>query len=166
MTNSIKISLFLMLSMGTNVILFLGRPWQHDADATHKDKGIHVYVWVCVCVFTWKSKRVAMKPIPPIPTSIQEKASSLVSLCNPFDQNSRESYFEEWGTDVRRQSQNTRLNKRSNTSLDWLASRLIKSTEDVSRSPDRPTDNKAGNKEETKSPSRPQSWPSRRQTKK
>ena len=37
--------------------MLLGRPWQHDVDATHRDKK-NIYM------FTWEGKRIAMKPNP------------------------------------------------------------------------------------------------------
>ena len=67
-------------------------------------------------MFTWKDKRAAMKPVPPIPMSTKEKEPKLVSICNrgrlrfwghtfsqveltrivngSIDQNSRTTYFE------------------------------------------------------------------------
>jgi len=38
LTNIIEIRLLVMLLTWTFVIFFLGRPWQHDVDATHKGK--------------------------------------------------------------------------------------------------------------------------------
>ena len=38
--------------------ILLGRPWQHDVDATHQERE-NMYM------FTWKGKRVAMRPISP-----------------------------------------------------------------------------------------------------
>ena len=40
--------------------ILLGKPWQHDFNATHKEKE-NIYM------FTWKRKGVAMRPIPPAP---------------------------------------------------------------------------------------------------
>jgi len=67
--------------------IFLGRSWQHDVDATHKGRD-NIYV------FTWKGKRVATRPIPPPPESTK-KVSSLISLCQRLDRNSRASSLEE-----------------------------------------------------------------------
>ena len=75
--------------------ILLGRQWQHDVDATHKKKRIYI--------LTWKSKRVAMRPISSTLKSTKEKVSKLVSLCNQVNRNSRSS-FEEEGIDVGRQS--------------------------------------------------------------
>jgi len=49
--------------------ILLGRPWQHNIDATHKGKK-NMYM------FTWNGKRVGMRPILPTPKSTKEKASS------------------------------------------------------------------------------------------
>ena len=55
--------------------ILLGRPWQHDIDATHKSKE-NMYM------FTWKGKKVSMRTIPPTSKSTKEKAFKLVSMCN------------------------------------------------------------------------------------
>ena len=64
---------------------------KHDVNATHKGRD-NIYV------FTWKGKRVAMRPTPPPPESTKKKVSSLISLCHKLDRNSRASSFEEGGT--------------------------------------------------------------------
>ena len=46
--------------------ILLGRLWSHDVDTTHEGKE-NIYI------FTWKGKRVTMRPIPPTPTFTQQK---------------------------------------------------------------------------------------------
>ena len=53
----------------------LGRPWQHDVDATHRGQR-NIYM------FTWEGKRIAMKPIPPAPKPTKEEKSKFISICN------------------------------------------------------------------------------------
>ena len=55
--------------------ILLGRPWQHDIDATHRSKR-NIYM------FTWEGKRITMKPIPPPPKPTKEKMSKFISICN------------------------------------------------------------------------------------
>ena len=55
--------------------VLLGRPWQHDVDATHKGKE-NIYI------FTWKGKRIVMKPITPTPKSAKQRMFKLVSICD------------------------------------------------------------------------------------
>ena len=148
LTNSIKIMLLVILSIWTNVIFFWKRRDNMMLTLFTRVKRIYIYI------FTWKGKRVAMRQIPPTPTSTQENASSFVSQCNQFDRNSRASSFEEGRTDVRRQSQKIRLNRRSNTGLGRLPGWSIKSAEDIGLPPGRSTYNREGNREETKSPGR------------
>jgi len=62
-----------VVDMDTCYIL-LGRPWQHDVDATHSGKR-NIYT------FTWKGKRVAMRPISPIPKFTKE-GSQFIFICN------------------------------------------------------------------------------------
>jgi len=45
--------------------ILLGRPWQHDVDASYRGKEN-------ICVFPWKGKRVAIRSIPPAPKPIKE----------------------------------------------------------------------------------------------
>ena len=73
--------------------IFLRRPSQYDIDTTHKERE-NIYV------FTWRGKRVAMRPIPAPPESTKKKVSLLISLGHQLDRNSRVSSFEEEGTDV------------------------------------------------------------------
>jgi hypothetical protein len=54
--------------------VLLGRPWQHDVDATHRGKN-NTYM------FLWKGKRVAMKPTPPIPKPTKEEEPKFLSMC-------------------------------------------------------------------------------------
>ena len=84
--------------------ILLERLWQHDVDATYKEKK-NIYM------FIWKGKIVAMMPISPIPRSTREKTSSLVPLCNQFDRNAKMNPFEEGGTNVGRQSHKLKLNQ-------------------------------------------------------
>ena len=53
----------------------LGWPWQHDGDVTHRGKS-NIYV------FTWKDKRIIMKPIPPNPRPTKEEKLKFISICN------------------------------------------------------------------------------------
>ena len=56
--------------------VLLGRPWQHDVDATHRGKE-NVYV------FPWKGKRVAMRSILPAPKPAEEEEKpKFISICN------------------------------------------------------------------------------------
>ena len=54
--------------------ILLGRPWQHDVDATHRGKRN-------ICVFIWKDKRVTMKSISPIPNPTKEE-TKIIAICN------------------------------------------------------------------------------------
>jgi len=56
-----------------NCHILLERPWQHDIDATRKGEE-NIYT------FTWKGKRVIMRPISLTSKSTKEKASELVSM--------------------------------------------------------------------------------------
>jgi len=51
-------------------------------------------------MFTWKDKRVAMRPIPATTRSTKKKVPSPVSQCNQSDRNSRAISFEKGGADV------------------------------------------------------------------
>jgi len=55
--------------------ILLGRTWQHDIDATRRDKR-NIYT------FNWKGKRIAMGTISPIPKFIKEKEPKFISICN------------------------------------------------------------------------------------
>ena len=56
--------------------VLLGRPWQHDVDATHRGKE-NVYV------FPWKGKRVAMRSILPAPKPAEEEEKpKFIFICN------------------------------------------------------------------------------------
>ena len=55
--------------------ILLGRPWQHNVDATYQAKK-NIYM------FTWEGKRIAMKPIPPPPKPTKERESKFISICN------------------------------------------------------------------------------------
>ena len=109
-----------------NCHILLGRPCQHDVDATHKGKK-NIYM------FSWKGKRVALKPSAPIRKSIKERSPNL-SICNQgrsrfweqtfpqakfandssvqgsIDRNSRSSSFEKGGTETKRQNKKSRFN--------------------------------------------------------
>jgi len=52
--------------------ILLGRPWQHDVDATHRGKR-NIYM------FTWEGKRIAIKPIPP-PKSTKGVEPKFISI--------------------------------------------------------------------------------------
>jgi len=73
--------------------ILLRRLWQHDVDATHQGRD-NIYV------FTWKGKRVVMRPIPPTTRSTKKRVPSPGIMRNQSDRNSRASSFEEEGTDV------------------------------------------------------------------
>ena len=51
-------------------------------------------------MFTWKGKRVAMRPISPITRSTKKRVPSPVFWRNQSDRNLRASSFEKGGTDV------------------------------------------------------------------
>jgi len=53
--------------------ILLGRPWQHDVDATHRGKE-NIYM------FPWKGKEAAMRPIPPAPKTKKEEKSKLIFM--------------------------------------------------------------------------------------
>ena len=55
--------------------MILGRPWQHDVDATHRSKE-KIYV------FPWKGKIVSMRPIPPAPRPTKEEEPKFISISN------------------------------------------------------------------------------------
>ena len=55
--------------------ILLGRPWQHDIDATHRGKE-DIYV------FPWKGKRVSMRPISPAPKATKEEEPKYIFICN------------------------------------------------------------------------------------
>jgi len=55
--------------------ILLGRPWQHDVDATHCGKR-NIYM------FTWEGKRITMKPIPHVPKLAKEEKPKFISICN------------------------------------------------------------------------------------
>jgi len=129
LTNPIKILLVVML-IWTNVIFF----WKGCGNMmltlhTKEDR-----TYTC---FIWKGKRVARRPISPTTRSTRENASSLVSLCSPFDRNSKISSFEEERSDVGRQSNKVRLKSGLNRSLGRPPGRPRYSAEDLDRPPDR-----------------------------
>ena len=150
--------------------ILLGRPWQHDVNATHKGKE-NMYM------FTWRGKRVVMRPISPTSKSTKEKASKLVSMNNRgksrywdqtfpqaefakdshvhglIDWHSRTSSFEKRGTDVRRQSKNLRFNSGPDRSLS-------KPVKNIGRLPDQLIDNREQTGEATQTIGRPSiDWP-------
>jgi len=49
--------------------ILLGRPRQHDIDATHRGKR-NIYT------LTWEGKRISMKPIPPTPKPVKKRSQS------------------------------------------------------------------------------------------
>ena len=55
--------------------VLLGRPWQHNVDATHRGKRN-------ICMFTWEGKRIAMKPIPPVPKPPKAEKPKFLFICN------------------------------------------------------------------------------------
>ena len=63
-----------VIDMGACHVL-LGRPWQHDVDATHRDKE-------SIYVFPWKDTRVVMRPILPAPKPTQEEKPKFIFICN------------------------------------------------------------------------------------
>ena len=55
--------------------VLLGKAWQRDVDVTHRDKK-NIYV------FTWKDKRIAMKPMPLSPKQTKEDKSKFIFIYN------------------------------------------------------------------------------------
>jgi len=88
--------------------ILLRRLWQHDVGATYKGRD-NIYV------FTWKGKRVAMKPIPLPPESTKKKLSYLIFLCHQLDRNSRASSFEEEGLIQEKRQQHQAHGSRNNS---------------------------------------------------
>jgi len=84
--------------------ILLGRLWSHDVDTTHEGKE-NIYIHL-------EGQKSCHDTNSTYSNIYTTKASSLVSLCNPFYPNSRASSFEERRTDVGWQSQKTRHNRR------------------------------------------------------
>jgi len=70
--------------------ILLGRPWQYDVEAIHRERE-NIYM------LTWKDKRVTMRPILPTTKSTKKRVPSPISKTNQSDRNSRASSFEERG---------------------------------------------------------------------
>jgi len=70
-----------------NMTLML--PTEEGRTHTHTDTHTHIY--------TWKGKKVAMRPIPPTARIYKEKGAFILSRRNQSDRNSRVSSFEERG---------------------------------------------------------------------
>ena len=126
----------------------LGRLWQHDIDVTHKGKE-NIYI------FTWKGKKIDIRPITPTPKSTKKRPSKLVSICDRdesrfwdqtfsltefardgsahsfIDWNSKTSSFQKGGTDVRRQRTKSRYNQGPDTGLSPLLDRSRNLAEEV-----------------------------------
>jgi len=55
--------------------IILGRPWQHNVDATHQGKR-NIYM------LAWEGKIITMKPVPPPPKSTKGRELKFISICN------------------------------------------------------------------------------------
>ena len=55
--------------------ILLERSWQHDVNATHQGK-TNIYMFTC------EDKKIAMKPIPPVPKPTKEEKLKFISIYN------------------------------------------------------------------------------------
>jgi len=55
--------------------ILLRKPWQYGVNATHR-RNEDIYV------FSWKGKKVSMRPIPPAPKLTKEEEPKFISICN------------------------------------------------------------------------------------
>jgi len=77
---AISLSKFYQDSVTCNVDMnachiLLGRPWQHDFNATHRGND-NIYM------FTWEGKRIVTKPILPPLKPTKEEKPEFISICN------------------------------------------------------------------------------------
>jgi len=122
--------------------ILLKRLWQHDVDSTHKGRE-NIYV------FTWKGKRIFMRPISPNLRFTKKKVSSLVSLCNQIDRNSKTSFLKREGLtweskDTNQSSIMAQAESSIDRPVDWanrskISRQTQKSVQDVGRPLGRPT---------------------------